>query len=112
METILTIDFDIIMWPSIELYNHFVNGDDDNMWDIETDFPLLQYANADLELYYKLTNFLLKYKEKNIKFIFINSHDEILKYINSPSTMVNIDHHHDLGYEEYHWQCKDLLCGN
>ena len=31
METILTIDFDIIMWENIESYNHMVEGISDDM---------------------------------------------------------------------------------
>ena len=36
MKNILTIDFDIVMAPCIELYNHMVLEMD---WDIMTDFP-------------------------------------------------------------------------
>ena len=53
MKNILTIDFDIIMAPCIELYNNMVPEMD---WDIMTDFPQGQLFNADLNLYQFLTN--------------------------------------------------------
>lgn len=81
METVLTIDFDVIMWPSIELYNNMVDGTIDNLIEIEKDIPLTQYANADLQTYYKLTNYLLKAKEKKIQIEFIDTHEKILNYI-------------------------------
>lgn len=110
METIVTIDFDVIMWPSIELYNNFISGEKDKINELERDIPLLHYANADLYLYYKLTNYLLNNKNKEI--IFIKSHEEILKHINTPCNLINIDHHHDLGYNEEQWKNKNINCGN
>lgn len=112
METIITIDFDIIMWPSIELYNNFINGDIDNMRNITQQMPLLNYANADLELYKKLTNYLLKLKEQNVNFVFINSHEQILNEISNKCNLINIDHHHDLGYGISQWKDKIIACGN
>lgn len=100
METVLTIDFDVIMWPSIELYNNMVDGTIDNLIEIEKDIPLIQYANADLQTYYKLTNYLLKAKEKKIQIEFIDTHEKILNYIKKPCNLINIDHHHDLGYND------------
>ena len=57
---ILTIDFDIIMAPSIQLYNDIIKGN--NEWTIENMteiYPLLNYVEADFEIYQKLTNFFL-----------------------------------------------------
>lgn len=79
-----------------------VGGDRDNLIEIERDIPLVQYANADLQLYYKLTNYLLKAKKEDIEINFIDSHEKVLNYIKSPCNVINIDHHHDLGYNEDH----------
>jgi len=113
METILTIDFDVIMWPSIELYNNKIQGDVDRMEEIEKGIPLLKYANADLELYQTLTNYLLKAKDNGSEFYFIDTHEKALNYITEPCALINIDHHHDLGYSKSQWEDKNLIaCGN
>ena len=112
METVLTIDFDVIMWPSIELYNNMVDGTIDNLIEIEKDIPLIQYANADLQTYYKLTNYLLKAKEKKIQIEFIDTHEKILNYIKEPCNLINIDHHHDLGYNDNQWENSPICCAN
>lgn len=112
METIVSIDFDVIMWKSIELYNNFIEGNIDEMAKIEEDIPLLKYANADLELYAKLTSYLLELTKHNTQFIFIDSHEEVLNYLTTPCKLINIDHHHDLGYSPHHWGVEEILCGN
>lgn len=112
METILTIDFDIIMWPSIELYNNMITSNDDKMIPMQQMIPLINYANADLELYYKITNYLLNQKDKGTEIIFIDSHEEILNYIKSETNVINIDHHHDLGYNDSQWDNSSPECGN
>ena len=80
MKNILTIDFDIVMAPCIELYNNMVPDMD---WDIMTDFPQGQLFNADLNLYQFLTNKLLYLLEKmNKEDIFvIEDHGQIIKYL-------------------------------
>lgn len=108
METILTIDFDIIMGPSIELYNHLVNGSEDALPVIEQDIPLIKYANADLNIFAKLTNYLYNIKDK-VDFIFIDSHEEIKNYIDKKVNVINIDHHHDLGYTD---DTNEITCAN
>lgn len=112
METIITIDFDVIMWPSIELYNNMVEGEKDILPNIEKDIPLIQYSNADLKLYYQLTEYLLKMKKENIQIKFIDSHEKILDYVENPCNLINIDHHHDLGYNECQWKNKKIECAN
>ena len=112
METIITIDFDIIMWPSIELYNHIIDGYIDKIQILEQEIPLLKYANADLELYKKLTEYLVQKKKEKIPIEFIDSHEQVLNYIKTPSVVINIDHHHDLGYNEFQWDDKEIVCGN
>lgn len=104
MMKILTIDFDIIMAPSIQSYNGLVN-------DIEWDrFEELNPA-ANLAFYERLTNWLLDNMTlENTKFI--NSHEEILGFIpeGEEVEIYNIDHHHDCGY---HGSADEPLnCGN
>lgn len=68
---IVSIDFDIIMAPSIEFYNNFVS--DKNLFDN----PLLKVCNADLQNYRRLTTWFFK-NLKNVNYedvIFIKSHE-------------------------------------
>ena len=115
MKNILTIDFDIVMAPCIELYNNMVPDMD---WDIMTDFPQGQLFNADLNLYQFLTNKLLYLLEKmNKEDIFvIEDHGQIIKYLNlnEKINIYNIDHHHDCGYPDSQGEVEEdvINCGN
>lgn len=99
MKNIITIDFDIIMAPCIELYNNLVPEKD---WQQLQSIPQIQVATADLNLYARLTEYLLKIKNqispKNIHFIV--NHEDITYFIypQEDITIYNIDHHHDCGY--------------
>lgn len=103
---IVSIDFDIIMAPSIELYNNLQHN----------------YAsyyeemfNADLTIYNKITNWLLNILPQinTDDVVFIESHEQIVDFIPSgmPCDLINIDHHHDLGYGENAKE-EPLNCGN
>ena len=81
------------------------------MLNLEQEIPLIKYANPDLKLYEKITEYLLN-KINKIPIIFIDTHEEILKYINEPSVVINIDHHHDLGYNEFQINDDKIVCGN
>lgn len=106
---VVSIDFDIIMAPSIEFYNNLVNSPK------LFDNPLLQVCNADLIHYKRLTLWLIDQIEylSPDKIIFIESHEEIINFLPDSSEihLINIDHHHDLSYEN-----KDpnlgVNCGN
>lgn len=109
---IVSIDFDIIMAPSIELYNSFEQKT------LYEDY-YFNLFNADLVIYSKLTEWLLKWiPEINSSDIhFIESHEQIVNFIpNSTEVcLFNIDHHHDLGYappEELEKENFQLNCGN
>lgn len=109
---IVSIDFDIIMAPSIQLY-HVCNGEE-----VYEDY-YKNLFNADLKMYTKLTNWLVEWITKvgvdNV--YFIESHDQIVNFIpkQGEHTVINIDHHHDLGYgtdeemaaneENFHLDC-------
>ena len=118
MKTIVTIDFDIIMAPSINLYNSIVGPD---RWEEDfTNNPQLALSYADLKHYHKLTQYLLDILPEMDKahIHFIQDHEKALKYIplGEPIHLVNIDHHHDIGYGEKDGQeatTRDTLtCGN
>lgn len=104
MKNILSIDFDIIMAPSIELYNNKVPQSD---WEESLlQDPYFQLATADLIHYHRLTYYLLYLttilpKEK-IHFVF--DHEQIaFKLAQTPEekyVITNIDHHHDIAYHD------------
>ena len=100
---IVTIDFDIIMWPSIEIYNDLVNSEL-SIQDILDDNPNGGFVpTADLWLYKYLTDYILSVIKSINKdhILFVESHEEVytkFKDIYPAITLYNIDHHHDLGY--------------
>ena len=103
---VVSIDFDIIMAPSIEFYNNLTNNR------YLFDDPLLKVCNADLDHYRKLTTWFFK-NLKNVEYenlIFIKSHEQIVNYINLGDVVYNIDHHHDLSYKEH--EENKCNCGN
>lgn len=102
MNHILTIDFDIIMNPSIELYNDLI-GDNKGIDKIIKQYPLLEYTlTADLFIYEALTREIIKlfktlpYEKIN----FITDHQTLINCVKEYDvfTLYNIDHHHDIGY--------------
>lgn len=102
MINIVTIDFDIIMSPSINFYNDIISegdGLDDSTYPIVNTFP------ADLNRYEYLTRFICAARESaKDNIYFISTHQNIEKYLkNLPKDeeyhLYNIDHHHDVGYD-------------
>lgn len=104
MKNILSIDFDIIMAPSIELYNNLVPQ---LSWKQLKQLPYLKSLNYDKDIYNKIINYIKKYKKEDR--IFIKEHDEIVKFITEPCYLINIDHHHDCGYKK---NGNQLSCAN
>lgn len=115
MKTIITIDFDIIMAPCINLYNNSVPG---VAWDSLLNNPYMQLLTIDTQHYQRLTQFVLKcFNQMNKENIhFINSHEDIANYIqnNEEYSIVNIDHHHDICYnpKDVENKCEELTCAN
>ena len=108
---IITIDFDIIMAPSIDLYNNISNSPWEERYERH---PLLKLADADFITYHRLTQYLLyivpKMKKENIHFI--ANHQSVLNYLTKiaePIDVINIDHHHDIVYGG---GLEKLNCGN
>ena len=102
MGTVLTIDFDIIMGPDISVYNGLITtAEYFHFENLVAKYPLLDKVEANMETYYKITSYLLYLRKilKREQFAFIESHDMILEHIEGKeNTVINIDHHHDLGY--------------
>jgi hypothetical protein len=102
------------MAPSIEAYNSRVP---ELSWDKLSKECTYPSYNADLELYAELTNFLFTLLDNNTvdKFYFIDSHDTIIDFLdeNKEYCIINIDHHHDIGYDPPDAKEKSPLnCGN
>ena len=102
MYQILTIDFDIIMAPSIQLYNDII-GDQKGIDKIIKNYPLLEYTlSGDFFIYEALTRELMKlFKRVSAEKVhFISEHQTVIKLTEAfdKFDLINIDHHHDLGY--------------
>ena len=115
MKNILTIDFDIIMYPCIDFYNHRVPQQN---WEELKLNPLIGAVYGDLSLYKKLTQLLLNHTKFLLKedFIFIESHENIINYLpqNEEYFITNIDQHHDIAYNEQDSNNKviNISCAN
>lgn len=116
---VVTIDLDIIMAPIINSYNDMISNDYpvDDLWE---DYPYMKNGKADLYIYDYLNQFLYEAygNMKDLsKVYFIESHEEIVRFLKDckePIDLYNIDHHHDVGYDEK-WGIKLLKapnCGN
>lgn len=116
MKTILSVDFDIIMEPSIQFYNGMVPQ---LHWDIITkDNAYGNLLIGDYNTYAKITDYLLKLTKKlpKEKIHFIQTHETINKFLdkNEKYNVINIDHHHDRGYNDRVNPIKnqELNCSN
>ena len=117
MKTILTIDFDIVMKNSIELYNNLAQSE---TWESKLKLsPLLNYLPIDGATYQKLTRFLIKKIFSTLdkdKIHFLGNHKDIVKYLSKEEQyhILNFDHHHDWCYsdEDYENKIEKLNCGN
>jgi hypothetical protein len=125
---ILSIDFDIVMFPSINLYNDDVDGDDNpiEIWkELEEeygfeDYDLLKY---DASTIMEVAKLMKRFKDKPIHFI--KEHQQVVDilkeqpdYDNCQYHIYNVDHHHDLWYrksdfkeilEQDKYDCADWL---
>lgn len=101
MKQIVTIDFDIIMSPSIELYNDRIGPHEKDVEATMRKFPCLNGMTANLDVYRMLTHFINRVDFKNISFI--TQHREMRNFMSEfdePIELVNIDHHHDIEYAD------------
>lgn len=109
--TVVTIDFDIIMAPSIEFYNNLTGNKK------LFDDPLTRVFPADFIHYQRLTQWIISQMRTLNKtdIVFITSHDSLINYVSPEDTVINIDHHHDLGYErpgDNNKNHNEINCGN
>lgn len=112
MKNILSIDFDIIMAPCIELYNELVPR---MSWKTFDNFPQMKLLTIDTIHYKRLTKMLISLfqimPKENI--IWIEDQGQMYKYLKNFKNinLINIDHHHDI---QYHIKEKNekLNCGN
>ena len=114
MKNIVTIDFDIIMAPCIELYNNLASAYD---WEYFSQFDQMRVLTADMHHYQKLTKWLIKIINNIDKtnIFFVENHAQIIQYLNKKEkiNIYNIDHHHDCGYQlDENKTNLQLHCGN
>lgn len=90
------------MSPDIAVYNGLIaTAKHHHFESLLPKHPVLNNINADMETYHKIGSYLVHLRKEmpGYKFIFFESHYMILKHIEGKDNVViNIDHHHDLGY--------------
>lgn len=105
MKNIVTIDFDIIMGPSIDGYNGLIN-EDMPMQLLASKFPYFGMAEADLYVYEYVTRYftnIVKNIDDKDKIRFISTHDLVYHHCKNKTekfNLINIDHHHDINYND------------
>lgn len=114
---VLSIDFDIIMAPDINLYNGLVGPSENGEREISkliNDYPMLGGCRADLGHYQRIVNLLMSIiehlKVEDIRISY--NHEDIKNVLNTISdvTVYTIDHHHDLGYPNPDQKQEDIPC--
>lgn len=108
MAKVLSIDLDYIMGPTIETYQHEVDGPNasdgwHNFYD-HSDFKENQFFIDQGNLIYSYNSFLRALKSKNSpKVLFGYDHDSILYLIGNETDidLINIDHHDDVLHGEH-----------
>ena len=122
---ILSIDFDWIMEPSIEIYNDIVSSEDGPWAAFQERAPGVK-MECSFSKYEDLCTFLGTHTNPRLTskdILICNEHHELFHFIekiNRPFNLYNIDHHHDCGYavdKEYQsietaYQTLGLTCGN
>ncbi|MBE6148271.1 MAG: hypothetical protein E7167_01980 [Firmicutes bacterium] len=115
MKNIVTIDFDIIMAPCIDLYNHLVPR---VPWFELRHIPQLNLLTADMFYYQRLTEYLISLlphlRFDQIHFVYEHQTATFKMPGDEKLTIYNIDHHHDCGYhdEQEPISEQDLTCAN
>lgn len=108
---VLSIDFDIIMAPTIEYYNHMTPQ---RKWkDIQEENPSLIIPKMDLNHYTYLVRLLNKVVDENTEIYVAFNHKMILDFLKDDVdlSIINIDHHHDLSYKP-DGEMEDPNCAN
>ena len=109
---VLSIDFDIIMAPTIEFYNNMVGKG----WKkLQFNNPGLITAKASFCNYNLILHLLEKIINYNTQIYVAYNHKTIVDFLKDDIniTVYNIDHHHDLGYGgDKENALENLSCGN
>lgn len=116
MKTYLTIDFDIIMAPTIEMYNALACSEADGWERIVEKNPLLGLSYPSIEIFNKIIDYFKFLYDQGFNgqdIHIIENHHEIVPLIKEEINLINVDHHHDIAYsDDDAFSVKDLNCGN
>ena len=117
MPKILSIDFDIIMYPCIKLYNEHIGGsmNPTQIWKwLEEEKEIEPFLNYDAKILIILAKIIKNQMKKGAQLVCYNEHQESVDNLKTwdcfeneePFDITNIDFHHDVWYRE---EDKDLL---
>ena len=107
---VLSIDFDIIMYPCIRLYNEHINGSDTakQIWDfLDHEYEMDKYVSYDAKTLL-LLGFLLRTARSNkTRIVPLEEHQQIVddlkkdvNYDTNLYNLTNVDFHHDIFYRK------------
>ena len=108
---ILSIDFDIIMYPCLKLYNDKICGDDNptRLWEsLEASLNLSNHLSYDVNILEAIQKVVLENVYRGARFISIEDHGTIISQLNTilenqsddSIHMFNLDFHHDIFYDD------------
>lgn len=119
---IVTIDFDIIMHPSLNLYNNLIDDENTIQSILLANKDANFVPNSDLFLYDYLTEYVLKCLKRlpENRVFFIDDHNDVLDLFEEENfpreefNVINIDFHHDIAYddEDVEHMIEEADCGN
>ena len=84
MRTILSIDFDIVMYPCIKLYNDKVGGEDNptRLWEfLEREHDIQEFINYDAKYLLALATLIKNTVHNGAKLHMITEHQEIVDHL-------------------------------
>ena len=106
---VLSIDFDYIMAPCLNLYNHLAHGDENptvNWLFIEQELNIENHLQYDAKYLQAIVDIIIYQMRNGASFTAIESHEEIVTklkdlpdYKDVKFDVTNIDFHHDLIYD-------------
>lgn len=114
---VLSIDFDYIMAPCIQEYNNVINVSQIERIQTFKQFPNVKFTYDEDKLKW-LNSLVDQLDPGRTKCYIINDHSELVTALTNeynlnnyapPYEIVNIDHHHDLGYRFAFGECN---CAN
>lgn len=107
---VLSIDFDIIMYPCIKLYNGHISGMDNptNIWRfLENEYDIDKYLSYDAKTLSLIASLIKKNIKNGAKIVFLDEHHKIVDDLKSDPNfdtnlynLVNVDWHHDIFYRK------------